>query len=72
MNVNLISSIFGEQGTTGVIVICFVSLVFWTVKKNDKMQDKLYSIIETLSRELPEIRETLDDLKKTIEEERKK
>lgn len=68
MSFDILTKVLAEQGTTGIIVICFIALVFWTVKKNDKMQDKLYSIIDTLSRELPEIKETLNELKSVIDE----
>lgn len=64
--VNLLTTVLGQQGVTGVITICFIMLVFWVVKKFDKMQDKLYSIIESLSSELPEIRKSLDEIKQTI------
>lgn len=67
MELDLVNSILSEQGVTGIVIICFVSLVFWTVKKCDKMQEKLYTIIETLSQELPMIRETLKDIEDKID-----
>ena len=65
--VQLLISLLSQQGVTGVIVVCFISLVFWVVKKFDKMQEKQYSIIESLSSELPQIRSSLEEIKRAIE-----
>lgn len=66
MDITILSKILEGYGTNGVIIIAFITLVVWTVKRYEKLQDKLYNIIETLSSELPTIRKSLEDIKQSL------
>lgn len=69
-NLDFATEILNNNGLTGLISLCFIALVFWIIKKFDNMQEKQYSIIETLSSELPLIRTSLDEIRKTIEDKK--
>ena len=43
--------------------MAFFILIWWVVKTSKEREDKLYSVIETLSKELPEIRKNLEEIK---------
>lgn len=66
MDITILSKILEGYGTNGVIIIAFITLVVWTVKRYEKLQDKLYNIIEALSSELPTIRKSLEDIKQSL------
>lgn len=65
-----VTDLYINYGVTAVIVIAFFVLVFWVLKTskereeaiqksaNDR-EDKLYTIIDSLSEQLPGIREAL-------------
>lgn len=59
MPAEVMSNIYLNFGLVGLIVFAFFVLVFWVVKSSNQREDKLYRIIDTLSSELPEIRESL-------------
>ena len=57
---------YAQYGAIGLIIIAFFVLVFWVLKTSEKREEKLYRIIDTLSNELPEIRHSLEEIKKRI------
>ena len=57
---------FAKSHGIGLIIIAFFVLVFWVLKTSEKREEKLYRIIDTLSNELPEIRHSLEEIKKRI------
>jgi len=60
------SNVYANFGLFGLIVIAFFVLVFWVVKTSSRREDKLYTLIETLSSELPEIRKAIEDISRRI------
>ena len=61
-----IMNAYAQYGAIGLIIIAFFVLVFWVLKTSEKREEKLYRIIDTLSSELPEIRHSLEEIKKRI------
>ena len=61
-----IMNAYAQYGAIGLIIIAFFVLVFWVLKTSEKREEKLYRIIDTLSNELPEIRHSLEEIKKRI------
>lgn len=57
---------YAQYGAIGLIIIAFFVLVFWVLRTSEKREEKLYRIIDTLSNELPEIRHSLEEIKKRI------
>ena len=66
MPIEVISNIYLNFGILGLIVIAFFVLVVWTIKNSKLREDKLYSIIDTLSAELPEMRGSLERIERKI------
>jgi type II secretory pathway component PulF len=66
MPTEVTSNIYANFGLVGLIVIAFFVLVFWVVKTSSRREDKLYTLIETLSSELPEIRKAIEDISRRI------
>lgn len=60
------TEIFAQYGVIGVIIISFFVLVSWVLKTSQLREDKLYKIIDTLSKELPAIRQSLEEIKDKI------
>lgn len=67
MPVEVISNIYLNYGILGLIVIAFFVLLVWTIKSSKIREDKLYSIIDTLSAELPEMRGSLERIERKID-----
>lgn len=66
MDVGTLTEIFAQYGVIGVIIISFFVLVSWVLKTSQLREDKLYKIIDTLSKELPAIRQSLEEIKDKI------
>jgi ABC-type glycerol-3-phosphate transport system permease component len=66
MPAEVTSNIYANYGVLGLIVIAFFLLVFWVLKTSSKREDKLYTLIETLSAELPEIRKAIEDINRKM------
>lgn len=67
MPTEVISNIYLNFGLIGLVIISFFGLVIWVIKSSKEREDKLHSIIETLSGELPEIRTSLDRIERKID-----
>jgi hypothetical protein len=52
-----------NYGVLGCVIVSFFILIWWVVKTSKEREDKLYGVIETLSKELPEIRKNLEEIK---------
>ena len=63
MPTEAVQNLYANYGTLGCVVVAFFILIWWVVKTSKEREDKLYSIIETLSKELPEIRKNLEEIK---------
>ncbi len=66
MTAGELTNIYTQYGVIGLIIIAFFVLVFWVLKTSEKREEKLYKIIDTLSKELPQIRQTLEEIKEKI------
>jgi hypothetical protein len=66
MPAEVTSNIYANFGVFGLIVIGFFVLVAWVVRTSAKREDKLYTLIETLSSELPEIRKAIEDINRKM------
>lgn len=69
MPVEVVSNLYLNYGVLGLVVIGFFVLVVWVLRNSKEREEKLYRIIDTLAKELPEIRKTLDKVKKKIFDE---
>lgn len=63
MPTEVVQNLYVNYGILGCVVVAFFILIWWVVKTSKEREDKLYSIIETLSKELPEIRKNLEEIK---------
>ena len=63
MPAEVVQNLYVNYGILGCVVVAFFILLWWVVKTSKEREDKLYSIIETLSKELPEIRKNLEEIK---------
>lgn len=63
MPTEVVQNLYVNYGILGCVVVAFFILLWWIVKTSKEREDKLYSIIETLSKELPEIRKNLEEIK---------
>lgn len=63
MPTEVVQNLYVNYGILGCVVVAFFALLWWVVKTSKEREDKLYSIIETLSKELPEIRKNLEEIK---------
>jgi type II secretory pathway component PulF len=66
MPTEVTSNVYANFGLFGLIVIAFFVLVFWVIRTSAKREEKLYALIDTLSSELPEIREAIEDINRKI------
>ena len=63
MPAEVVQNLYVNYGILGCVVVAFFILLWWVVKTSKEREDKLYGIIETLSKELPEIRKNLEEIK---------
>ena len=63
MPTEVVQNLYVNYGILGCVVVAFFILIWWVVKTSKEREDKLYSVIETLSKELPEIRKNLEEIK---------
>lgn len=63
MPTEVVQNLYVNYGILGCVVVAFFILLWWVVKTSKEREDKLYGIIETLSKELPEIRKNLEEIK---------
>lgn len=63
MPTEVVQNLYVNYGILGCVVVAFFLLLWWVIKTSKEREDKLYSIIETLSKELPEIRKNLEEIK---------
>lgn len=63
MPTEVVQNLYVNYGILGCVVVAFFILIWWVVKTSKEREDKLYGIIETLSKELPEIRKNLEEIK---------
>lgn len=63
MPAEVVQNLYVNYGILGCVVVAFFALLWWVVKTSKEREDKLYIIIETLSKELPEIRKNLEEIK---------
>lgn len=63
MPTEVVQNLYVNYGILGCVVVAFFILIWWVVKTSKEREDKLYSIIETISKELPEIRKNLEEIK---------
>lgn len=66
MPVEVAQNIFANFGVLGLIVIAFFVQTWYYSKKSTDRENKLYAIIDTLSKELPEIKDSLCRIEKKI------
>lgn len=66
MPTEVLQNLYINYGVLGCVVVAFFALLWWTVKTSKEREDKLYTVIETLSKELPEIRKSLEEIKDKI------
>ena len=59
----VVQNLYVNYGILGCVVVAFFILLWWVVRTSKEREDKLYGIIETLSKELPEIRKNLEEIK---------
>lgn len=71
MPAEVIQNIYLNYGVIGLVIISFFVLLVWTVKSSKDREDRLYKIIDTLSEQLPEIRNALEDIKKQLTGEKR-
>ena len=63
MPAEVVQNLYVNYGIIGCVVVAFFILLWWVVRTSKEREDKLYGIIETLSKELPEIRKNLEEIK---------
>ena len=63
MPTGVVQNLYVNYGILGCVVVAFFILLWWVVRTSKEREDKLYGIIETLSKELPEIRKNLEEIK---------
>ena len=63
MPAEVVQNLYVNYGILGCVVVAFFILLWWVVMTSKEREDKLYGIIETLSKELPEIRKNLEEIK---------
>lgn len=63
MPTEVVQNVYMNYGVLGCVIVSFFILIWWVVKTSKEREDKLYGIIETLSKELPEIRKNLEEIK---------
>ena len=63
MPAEIVQNVYLNYGVLGCVIVSFFILIWWVVKTSKEREDKLYGIIETLSKELPEIRKNLEEIK---------
>nr|DAE29860.1 MAG TPA: holin family protein [virus sp. ctqEG8] len=63
MPTEVVQNLYVNYGILGCVVVAFFILIWWVVKTSKEREDKLYGVIETLSKELPEIRKNLEEIK---------
>ena len=63
MPTEVVQNVYLNYGVLGCVIVSFFILIWWVVKTSKEREDKLYGIIETLSKELPEIRKNLEEIK---------
>ena len=63
MAAEVVQNLYVNYGILGCVVVAFFILLWWVVKTSKEREDKLYGVIETLSKELPEIRKNLEEIK---------
>ena len=63
MPTEVVQNLYVNYGILGCVVVAFFVLLWWVIKTSKEREDKLYIIIETLSKELPEIRKNLEEIK---------
>ena len=63
MPAEVVQNLYVNYGILGCVLVAFFILLWWVVKTSKEREDKLYGIIETLSKELPEIRKNLEEIK---------
>lgn len=56
----VVSNIYLNYGLVGLVVIGFAMLLIWVLKRNSVREDKLYALIEVLSRDIPEIKSAIE------------
>lgn len=56
----VVSNIYLNYGLVGLVVIGFAMLLVWVLKRNSVREDKLYALIEVLSRDIPEIKSAIE------------
>lgn len=66
MPAEVATNIYANYGVIGLIVVAFFVLVFWVLKTSKTREDKLYSVINTLSQELPEIRTAIQEISRKL------
>lgn len=67
MTVESIIATYADKGVSGLIIIAFFVLVWWVVKKSNEREEKLCAIIDKLSDELPQLRETINKTNDSID-----
>lgn len=63
MPTEVAQNVYMNYGVLDCVIVSFFILIWWVVKTSKEREDKLYGIIETLSKELPEIRKNLEEIK---------
>ena len=63
MPTDVVQNVYMNYGVLGCVIVSFFILIWWVVKTSKEREDKLYGIIGTLSKELPEIRKNLEEIK---------
>jgi uncharacterized protein YoxC len=66
MPAEVATNIYANYGIVGLIVVAFFVLVFWVIRTSKSREDKLYTVINTLSAELPQIRNAIQEINHKI------
>jgi type II secretory pathway component PulF len=66
MPTEVTSNVYANFGLFGLIVIAFFVLVFYVVRTSITRENKLYTLIETLSKELPDIKEAIREINRKL------
>lgn len=72
MDISQLSNAYMNIGATGLIVVGFFILLVYVMKNNNAREEKLYTLIDSLATQLPEMRESLDAIKHGVKELREK
>lgn len=63
---HVVENVYLNFGLVGLLVIGFVVLLTWVLKRNAQREDKLYTLIEVLSKDIPEIKSAIERVERKL------